>query len=330
MKRSLAGVLAAVALVATVGLTGPAAMAKGSLTASGSSFANNIMQACKTHYSGADLTYASVGSGAGRTAFKSGTTSFGMSDGTYAPGTQPSNFVYVPVVGGPIALDFNVPGVKKINLDGPTIGNIYLGQIKNWNDAAIVKLNKGVKLPNLAIQPIYRGDSSGTSQNFTNYLGMIAGGAWKSVSAFNTIPGVVGTAATGGAGVATAVKNTVGALGYGDLSDAVANGLTYASVLNAAGQYIHPDVRSAAAFLSVQHVANNGIVTFDYKSPVRGGYAVSLVSYALARKDGNADVKGFLKDFVTSCAPTNAAGLSYVAISGSLKAKALDLIDQIG
>ena len=330
MKRSLAGILAAVALVGTVGLTGPAASAKATLTSSGSSFANGIMQACKTHFSGADLTYNSTGSGTGRTQFAAKTTDFGMSDGLYAAGSQPANFVYVPLVGGPVAIVINVPGVKNLNLTGDIIGKLYTGKITKWNDAQIAKINKGVKLPALPVQPVYRSGSSGTSENFTNYLAQIAGAGWVKNGTFSSANTVVGTSAATSQVLVTTVKTTSGAFGYADLSDATANELPVAAVQNGAGQFIKPDVRSAKAFLAVQTVGSNGVLTYDYKTPVKGSYSISLISYALARKDGNKLVQGYLQDFVKSCAPTQPVKLGYVAIAGKLKQKALDLIDLIG
>jgi phosphate transport system substrate-binding protein len=141
---------------------------------------------------------------------------------------------------------------------------------------------------------------------------------------------VVGTSAATSTVLVTTVKSTSGAFGYADLSDVAAAGLNFAAVLNGAKQYIKPDVRSAKAFLAVQRVNNNGTLTYDYKTPVRGAYPVSLISYALAFKNGNKDVQNYLKAFVNTCAPTEGAKLSYVAIDGKLKAKALDLIDLIG
>ena len=334
MKRSLAGILAAVALVGTVGLTGTAASAASTLKSSGSSFANGIMQACKSNVGGADLTYNSTGSGTGRSQFAAKTTDFGMSDGLYAAGSQPANFVYVPLVGGPVSIVANVPGVKKLNLTGEIIGQLYTGKITKWNDAQIAKINKGVKLPALAVQPVYRSGSSGTSENFTNYLAQIAGSGWVKNGTFASANTVVGTSAATSTVLVTTVKSTTGAFGYADLSDTAADikagALTAAAIKNGAGQFVTPDVRTAKAFLAVQHVANNGVVTYDYKTPVRGAYPVSLISYALAYKNGNTVVQNYLKAFVNTCAPAQAAGLSYVAIDGQLKKTALNLIDLIG
>lgn len=330
MKRSLAGILAAVALVSTVGLTGTAASAAATLKSSGSSFANGIMQACKTNVGGADLTYNSTGSGTGRSQFAAKTTDFGMSDGLYTAGSQPANFVYIPLVGGPVSVVVNVPGVKTLNLTGDLIGKLYTGKITKWNDAQIAKINKGVKLPALAVQPVYRSGSSGTSENFTNYLAQVAGSGWTKNGSFSSANTVVGTSAATSTVLVTTVKTTAGAFGYADLSDVAASGLTSASIQNGAKQFVKPDVRTSKAFLAVQTVGKNGVVTYDYKAPVRGGYPISLISYALAYKDGNKVVQNYLKAFVTSCAPTEAAKLSYVAIDGKLKATALNLIDLIG
>jgi phosphate transport system substrate-binding protein len=330
MKRSLAGILAAVALVSTVGLTGTAASAAATLKSSGSSFANGIMQACKTNVGGADLTYNSTGSGTGRSQFAAKTTDFGMSDGLFTAGTQPANFVYVPLVGGPVAVVLNVPGVKALNLTGDLVGKLYTGKITKWNDKQIVALNKGVKLPALAVQPVYRSGSSGTSENFTNYLAQIAGSGWVKNGTFASANTVVGTSAATSTVLVTTVKTTAGAFGYADLSDVASAGLTAAAIKNGAGQFVKPDVRTAKAFLAVQHVGSNGIVTYDYKAPVRGAYPVSLISYALAYKNGNTVVQNYLKAFVNTCAPSEAAKLSYVAIDGQLKKTALNLIDLIG
>ena len=127
------------------------------------------------------------------------------------------------------------------------------------------------------------------------------------------------------------MKSTSGAFGYADLSDVSASGLNYASIQNGAKQFIKPDVRSAKAFLAVQRVNyKTGIMTFDYKAQVRGGYPISLIAYAMAYKNGNKVVQSYLNAFVNTCAPAEAAKLSYVAIDGKLKTAALDLIEQIG
>jgi phosphate transport system substrate-binding protein len=288
------------------------------------------MQACKTNVGGVDLTYTSTGSGAGRSQFVAKTTDFGMTDGLFAAGTQPANFVYVPLVGGPVAIVLNVPGVDNLKLTGDLIGKLYTGKITKWNDAAIAKENKGVKLPALAVQPVYRSGSSGTSENFTNYLAAIAGNGWVKNSTFASANTVVGTSAATSTVLVTTVKSTIGAFGYADLSDVAASDLNYASIKNGAGQFIKPDVRSAKAFLAVQRVGSNGVVGYDYKAPVRGAYPLSLISYAIAYKNGNKDVQNYLKAFVNTCAPTEATKLSYVAIDGKLKSTALTLIDQIG
>ncbi len=335
MKRSLTGIIAAVALASTVALVGPAAMAKETIKASGASYPNAILQACKTHYADADLVYTSTGSGTGRSQFKSGATNFGMSDAPYKAGDAPAKMTYIPLIGGPIAMVYNVPGLTKVNLTAPIIADIYLGNITKWNDKAIVAINKGAKLPADAIQPVYRQDSSGTSENFTAYLAQAAAGkGFKAASTFNTITGVKGTAANQNTGVTTAVKNTKFSIAYADLSDAMSQKLQTAWLKNGVGQFIKPDVRSSKTFLAQQIVNKKGVVSFQYTAPIKNAYNLSLVSYALAPagRGQAADkyVAGFLTDFVKSCAPAEAAKIGYVAIDGQLKATALNLIELIG
>jgi phosphate transport system substrate-binding protein len=129
------------------------------------------MTACKAS-SGHNVTYSSTGSGTGRNNFNDGVTDFGASDAASALSKATGKYVYIPVVGGPIALPYNVPelGTTQINLDAPVIAKIFRGSISKWNDSAIKALNAGAKLPNKPIIVVYRSASSGTTENMTDYL----------------------------------------------------------------------------------------------------------------------------------------------------------------
>ena len=63
-----------------------------------------------------------------------------------------------------------VGGSSKVQLSLNTLCGIYNGDIKTWNDPAITKDNKGVKLGTGTITVAYRNDSSGTTFIFTNAL----------------------------------------------------------------------------------------------------------------------------------------------------------------
>src|SRR5262249_54830656 len=107
--------------------------------------------------------------------------------------------------------------------------------------------NPGVKLPDRDIVVVHRADGSGTTQNFTEYLAAASGGAWRLKSGATVEWPADTQAGQGNAGVAQVVKSTAGTIGYVDLSDAKASGLTYASVKNRAGKAIEPTADSASA-----------------------------------------------------------------------------------
>lgn len=155
---------------------------KGKLLASGSSAQKNAMDVWVQAYSGAckgtEINYQPTGSGAGVTTFLQGQTAFAGSDSPLKPDEitkskqvcKGGQAIDLPMVGGPVAIGYNVPGVDNLVLDAPTLAKIFDSKITKWNDPAIKKLNPGAKLPDLKIQAFHRSDDSGTTDNFTKYL----------------------------------------------------------------------------------------------------------------------------------------------------------------
>ena len=233
-----------------------------------------------------------------------------------------------------MAIVYNVNGVNNLKLTNKIISDIYLGKITKWNSKAIADINKGAKLPNTKINPVYRGDSSGTSANFTSYLSSTVGSGWvKDSTSFMLANKVVGLAGVKSVGLATVVKNTPGSIGYLDLGDALAQGLKYAHLKNEDGQFIKPTTLNAGVFISAQKAESNGLVKFDYKKKVKGAYNLSLVSYAIVRLDKtakSADTKTFFNYLVNSCVPANGTRLGYSTISNEVKAFARKTVNLIG
>ena len=337
--RKISGILVASALVASIALVAPAAYANETITGSGASYSNSMHQTCIAGYSAAStnkVTYASKGSGTGKTEFANGTTQFGGSDSLYSS-DAPANFTYVPMIGGPIAIVFNVQGVKSLNLTPKLLDGIFTGTIAKWNDAKIKAVNAAVasKLPNKAIQVVFRSDNSGTTNNFGNYMKQTVGGKWKAADAWADASGSTkGTGASKNSGIVTTVSGLANSISYADLADVMTAGLSYASVQNGAGQYVKPTVSASAKFLAANNVSSNGEVVFAYKKKVTGGYNLTLVSYGMAPTKSPfaskaAAVKDYFTYFINTCAPKQAAKTGYVAISGKLKTKALELVAKI-
>jgi phosphate transport system substrate-binding protein len=154
-----------------------------------------------------------------------------------------------PTVIGGVDIIVNLPGVKpdELKLTGAILADIYLGKITKWNDAQIVALNPGLKLPSLAVAPVHRADGSGTTFVFTDYLGMQSP-EWKSkVGASTSVSGPVGAGAKGSDGVAGTVHQIPGGIGYDESAYAAQNHLTTALLKNKDGKFVAPTMAAFQA-----------------------------------------------------------------------------------
>ncbi|MGB8636781.1 MAG: phosphate ABC transporter substrate-binding protein PstS [Pseudolabrys sp.] len=218
---------------------------------------------------GNGLNYQSIGSGGGIKQIKAKTVTFGATDAPL-PGKEldETGLAQFPMVMGGIVPVVNLDGVKPgdLTLDGPMLAKIFLGEIKNWNDPAIQKLNPNVKLANQAIAIVHRSDGSGTTYNFAYYLAEVSPD-WKSKVGVNTsVQWPSGIGAKGNEGVANNVANTKGSIGYVEYAYAKQNNLTVTKMLNKDGKTVAP---TSEAF---QAAAANA----DWKS--QPGYGVILAN----------------------------------------------------
>jgi phosphate transport system substrate-binding protein len=202
---------------------------------------------------GIGLNYQSIGSGGGIKQIQAKTVTFGATD---APLTGPEldkdGLVQFPMVMGGIVPVVNLADVKadQLVIDGPTLAKIFLGQIKNWNDPTLAKLNPGLKLPTQAIVVVHRADGSGTTFNFTDYLSKVSPD-WKSKVGTNTaVEWPVGTGQKGNEGVANNVNQIKGSIGYVEYAYAKQNKLTFAKMLNKDGKAVSPTIAAFQAAAS--------------------------------------------------------------------------------
>lgn len=236
--------------------TGTSPVGSGSLTGAGATFPAPFYQKAfftySQQYPAVTINYQSVGSGAGIQQFIKGTVEFGASDVpmgaadiTSAGGAD--TLTQIPATLGVISIAYNLSGVSKLQLDGSTLANIYLGHIKKWNDTALVALNPGVALPNTEIQVVHRSDSSGTSYHFTDYLGKVSS-EWKTkVGVAKAVSWPAGIGGNGNQGVAQAVQSTAGAIGYVELAYVVSANMTQAFLKNKNGKFVQASVDGATA-----------------------------------------------------------------------------------
>jgi phosphate transport system substrate-binding protein len=225
------------------------------LNGSGSTFAAPIYQQLGSELKGKGLTinYQAVGSGQGVSDLTNKSTVFAgsdppMTDEEQAAAKKNGAVVHVPTAFGAITVSYNLEGVKGgLKLDGPTIANIFLGKIKKWNDPAIAQQNPGVSLPSSNITVVHRSDESGTTKGFTSFLATDSP-EWKSqVGADKTVKWPTGTGAKGNDGVAAAIKQTPGSIGYVEQAYALQNNFTFADVKNKSGKYVKPTIPAVTA-----------------------------------------------------------------------------------
>jgi phosphate transport system substrate-binding protein len=263
----------------------------GTISGAGSTFAAPVYEQWASAQSGLTVNYQAVGSGAGITALESKIVDFGASDPPLKPADEASiakngsPAVQIPMFLGAITVSYNLPGVKSgLKLDGKTLGDIFLGKVKTWDDAEIKALNPGVTLPSTAITIIHRSDSSGTTAGFTGFLAAVDPEFKSKVGEGKEVPWPTGTGAKGNAGVAGAVKQTVGAVGYVEQAYALQNGFTYAAIKNKAGAFVSPTLASAtAAAQGVKIPANLGV---KISNPAgAASYPITSQTFIVVNKD---------------------------------------------
>ncbi len=314
----------------------PVDVGSGSLTGAGATFPAPFYQKAffdyNAKYPNVTVNYQSVGSGAGISQFQKGTVDFGASDvpmgdadiakviGGAAALTQ------IPTTLGVISIAYNLSGVKKLQLDGSTLANIFLGHITKWNDAAIAAQNSGVTLPSSAIQVVHRSDSSGTSYHFTDYLGKVSS-EWKSnVGVAKAVKWPAGIGASGNQGVAQQITSTTAALGYVELAYVVQTGMSQAYIKNAAVNYLQASVAGATA----AGAQNTGVGPTNFSitnEPGNDSYPIAGFSWVILPTSVSDAAKGralvYLFKWLVTDGQTDGTSLQYAALPKPVQTLAL-------
>jgi phosphate transport system substrate-binding protein len=321
-----------------VALTTSVAAATTQLIGGGSTFDNPFFSVAFFQYNklhnDIQVNYQSIGSGGGITQFTNKTLDFGATDVPLSPtelkAAQAANgdVVQVPVTLGGVVIAYNVPNAPPhLRLDQPTLANIFLGKITNWNDPAIAKLNPGANLPNLSIVVTHRADGSGTTYIFTDYLCKISP-EWKTKVGNAKVvswPAASAVGAKGNEGVAGQIGNTPGAIGYVELAYALQNNMSYAALRNSSGAFVLPSVdavRNAASQKPHVNPSDYSIVDMS------GGnsYPIAGYSWVLLWKNQPDPVKGkqlvSLFRWLVTSGQSYASNVKYVDLPPNVQAEA--------
>ncbi|KLU60831.1 phosphate-binding protein PstS precursor [Peptococcaceae bacterium CEB3] len=316
-----------------------------SLTEAGSTFVQPLLTRQVAKYQeenpNVKISVQGGGSGFGIAQLQKQLLDFGASDAFMSDAdlakAQGGTILELPIALGSVTISYNVPGLPQhIKISPDTLADIYLGKISNWNDPKLAKDNPGVKFPNLAIVPVHRAEGSGTTSIFTHYLASVSPewaskvGKGISVNWPNPTGKVIGE--KGNPGVAGAVKNTTGAIGYIELAYALENNIPYAYMHNKAGKWVLPSLEGAAADAAAFTIPEDMRVNI-VNAPGDAAYPISGFSWALVYQKQTDKAKGealvnFLKwDFTKgqSLAPS----LQYVPLPDNLTKREIDMLKTI-
>ncbi len=341
-KMALGAVIAASLVVAacggstTTGSTGNTCPSTTSLSGAGSTFDAPLFSKQFTVYAGigckVQVNYQAVGSGAGITQLLQQTVDFGATDAPMKDSDLASSkngaILHIPVTIGAVAISYNLSQVDAsthLKLTGTVLADIFLGNIKFWDDSAITQLNTGTTLPHQAITVVHRSDGSGTTGIFSHYLAAVSSDWSTKVGAGNTLNWPTGVGASGNAGVASAVKNTAGSIGYNELAYVLTNTIQYAQIQNKNGDFVAPSLDSTKAAASNFTDIPADLRFYIVNAPGSGSYPISGYSWVIVyQKQTDADKGQAIANtlwWMTHDGQQYAAALSYVALPANIVQK---------
>ncbi|HVA12611.1 MAG TPA: phosphate ABC transporter substrate-binding protein PstS [Stellaceae bacterium] len=270
---------------------------------------------------GIAVNYQAIGSGGGIQQITAKTVDFANSDKPLTPADLAKiHTVQFPAVIISITPVVNLPGIKpgELTLSGPVLADIYLGKIADWDDPAIAKLNPGVKLPHLDISTVHRSDGSGTTFNFTNYLGKVSPEWQQKVGSDVSVDWPNGVGGKGNAGVASMTQQINGSIGYVEYAYVMDNHMTYTKMINAAGKTLDPTMdafSTAAANADFSKVQDFYLILTN--QPGDKSWPITAATYMLMRTDYPADRNQAVLKFLDWClkkGQSQAAALDYVPL----------------
>jgi phosphate transport system substrate-binding protein len=317
------------------------ATAETNLNGAGATFPNPIYQKWFSEYHNdhkdVQINYQSIGSGGGIQQLTSGTVDFGASDGpmTDEQLSKVSGKVFhIPTVLGGVVPTYNVNGVAgELKFTGDVLADIYLGNIKKWNDPRLAKANPGVKFPDEDIVVVHRSEGSGTTYIFTDYLSKVSS-AWKDkVGKGTSVNWPAGLGGKGNEGVSGMVKQTEGSIGYVELIYAISNQMPYGSVQNASGSFVKASLDSVtAAAASVKDMPDDFRVSIT-NAPGKDAYPISSFTWLLVPAEwSDATKEKAFVDFLTFMidkGQTMTAGLQYAPLPKNVATKVKARIKEI-
>lgn len=311
---------------------------KVTLTAAGATFPMpyyNMVFKAYTSKTGTLLTYGGIGSGGGIRSLTDKVVDFGASDAYLNDeklAAMPADVVHIPTVLGAVVIAYNLPQVGELKLSNALLEKIFMGEITQWDDAAIKANNAGVNLPSKEITFVHRSDGSGTTFIFSDYMAKVSSKWADKVGTGKSLQWPVGMGAKGNPGVAGTIKQTEGAIGYIGSEYAFAQKIQTAKVQNSSGNYIAPSIASLSAAAKGEIPADTRIMLTNSDDP--DAYPISGFTWIILYKEQNYNGRSkeqalatvaFLNWLVSADAQSQAEKVHYapLPVAAAQKAKAI-------
>jgi len=311
------------------------------LNGAGSSFVNPIMTKWANVYhkeKGLEVNYQSTGSGNGVQQMIKKTVDFGCTDAPMNAGQKEEaakaggDVIHVPLVMGGVVPVYNLPGIAEpLKFTGQVLADIFLGNIKKWNDPALQQLNEGVQLPDRQIIVIYRSDPSGTTFNFVEFLSKTAK-EWK-LGVKTSVDWPTGEGAKGSEGVAGKLSQSQGTISYVELLSALQKKTKYGAVQNKAGKFVRADLASvsAAAANSLSNISDDLRYSL-INAPGEDSYPITATTWAVLYtkqpKDKGTELVKFLR-WVTHEGQEYCKELQYAQLTSGLVERIDKKLEQV-
>ena len=290
VKRVLSSAIAVAVLAAVLPAAGFAEVKQ--INGAGATFPYPVYAKWAEGYykaTGIKLNYQSIGSGGGIKQIKARTVDFGASDAPMKPADLDKyGLMQWPQIMGGVVPVINIPGIKSgaVRLSEEALAGIYLGEITKWNDERLVRLNPGIKLPDMKITVVHRSDGSGTSFIFTNFLAKVSK-TWKEKVGFGkAVAWPAGIGGKGNEGVASYVSRIKGGIGYVEYAYALQNKLTYSQLENHDGNYVAPTSQNfQAAATGADWTNAKGYYLLLTDQPGKNSWPITGASFILVYKN---------------------------------------------
>lgn len=310
------------------------------ISGAGASFPAPLYQRWFQEYNqdnpGVQVSYQSVGSGAGVQQYLQRTVDFGATDAPLTEeerkkfqqqyGTAP---VQIPMTAGSVVFAYNLPGVDDLKLSRKAYCGIATGEITNWNDPVIAKANPNVQLPDRKIAWVHRSDGSGTTFIFTNHIDEACpnwqGGTGKTVS------WPVGLGAKGNEGIAAQVQQAEGAVGYVEYAYAVENNISAAAIENRSGNIIEPTPESASLVFADEEIPQDFALTIPDPANPQAYPIAGLTWLLIYPKYDNPDTAQALENVITWALQNgdeSAKELGYIPLPEDVKLRVQETVEQ--